>query len=218
MAASKFVVTGEQFIVIDKRMQEIKRQLQQKSGSPLDPAGVAGGLQRMIEGEFNPIIAVKRGESTFEFEVDFDDPRWGKIDRRRRKYNFIMGIGAGHFPRVLVLRGRKRVRCEFLSFKREWYIPDALVEAQRLGLTTPHRAIVEVFGEMFPNEVKKSPVIGICCNPNTPSYNRYITASFPCIYLEGEFVNMHLRSATQPFYANPKHPHRCLVVSSIIDL
>ena len=50
MAAKKFVVSGDQHRVIDVRMSEIKRQLGQKGGSPLDPAAVAGVLQKVING------------------------------------------------------------------------------------------------------------------------------------------------------------------------
>jgi hypothetical protein len=42
------VVTGDQYRTIDKRMCEIKRQLNQKGGSPLDPERVAIALQGII--------------------------------------------------------------------------------------------------------------------------------------------------------------------------
>jgi len=49
MAIEKFVVTGDQYRVIDRRMREIKRQIDQENGSPLDPKWIADELQRLIE-------------------------------------------------------------------------------------------------------------------------------------------------------------------------
>lgn len=51
MATKKFVVTGDQYRVIDRRMREIKRQLDQDDGSPLDPEWVASELQKVVEGQ-----------------------------------------------------------------------------------------------------------------------------------------------------------------------
>lgn len=50
MAANRFAVDGDQDREIDVRMCEIKRQLRQKGGSPLDPAMVLAGLQMIMEG------------------------------------------------------------------------------------------------------------------------------------------------------------------------
>ncbi|MBI4049235.1 MAG: hypothetical protein HY395_00235 [Candidatus Doudnabacteria bacterium] len=50
--AAKFAVDGDQDREIDVRICEIKRQLRQASGSPLDPAKVAGALQAISEGKF----------------------------------------------------------------------------------------------------------------------------------------------------------------------
>jgi hypothetical protein len=44
------VVTGDQYREVDRRMNEIKRQLNQPGGSPLDPDLVARRLQLIIEG------------------------------------------------------------------------------------------------------------------------------------------------------------------------
>jgi|GEM_PF-6197245 len=45
-----YVVTGDQYREVDRRMSEIKRQLNQPGGSPLDPEAVALRLQRIVEG------------------------------------------------------------------------------------------------------------------------------------------------------------------------
>jgi hypothetical protein len=44
-----YVVTGDQYREVDRRMNEIKRQLNQPGGSPLDPDTVARMLQLIIE-------------------------------------------------------------------------------------------------------------------------------------------------------------------------
>ena len=49
MAANNYAVTGDQYRTIDRRMREVKRQLDQDGGSPIDPEWVAHGLQQIIE-------------------------------------------------------------------------------------------------------------------------------------------------------------------------
>ena len=49
--ATLHVVTGDQYRTVDRRMREIKRQLDQDGGSPLDPEWVATKLQRIVEGK-----------------------------------------------------------------------------------------------------------------------------------------------------------------------
>ena len=51
MATQLHVVTGDQYRTIDRRMREIKRQLDQDGGSPLDPDAVAKDLQAIVEGD-----------------------------------------------------------------------------------------------------------------------------------------------------------------------
>ncbi|HLD25580.1 MAG TPA: hypothetical protein VJC05_00885 [Candidatus Andersenbacteria bacterium] len=50
MAAQKFAVTGDQYRVVDRRMRDIMRQLDEKGGSPLDPDVLANALQVIIDG------------------------------------------------------------------------------------------------------------------------------------------------------------------------
>jgi hypothetical protein len=50
MATQKYVVTGDQYRQIDRRILEIKRQLNQDGGSPLDPEYVSRSLQLIVEG------------------------------------------------------------------------------------------------------------------------------------------------------------------------
>lgn len=48
--AAKYVVTGDQYRMVDQRMVEIKQQLNQRDGSSLNPYNVATALQWIIEG------------------------------------------------------------------------------------------------------------------------------------------------------------------------
>lgn len=54
MAKQKFLVTGDQYVGIDKQMIDIKRQLYLKGGSPLNPDLVIKALQNIDEGIFEP--------------------------------------------------------------------------------------------------------------------------------------------------------------------
>jgi len=99
---AKFNVTGEQDLGIDKQMFEIKRQIRQKGGSPIDPELVALVLQDIVEGKFigrkakqaklilrllkgeSPFIDAVNGEETlaqakdvFSSGIDLDFKKWG---------------------------------------------------------------------------------------------------------------------------------------------
>lgn len=50
IAMATYVVTGDHYRTIDRRMMEIKRQLNQEGNSPLDPEVIAKGLQYLLEG------------------------------------------------------------------------------------------------------------------------------------------------------------------------
>lgn len=70
MADSKFTVSGDNYYTIDGIMLDIKRQLRQKGGSPLDPEKVILALQKIDESKFdrelkeNKILRlISRGES-----------------------------------------------------------------------------------------------------------------------------------------------------------
>ncbi|MFA5109152.1 MAG: hypothetical protein WC458_01225 [Patescibacteria group bacterium] len=50
--ATKFSVTGDQHVSVDKKVFDIKRQLYSKNGSPLNPESVISALQDIVEGKF----------------------------------------------------------------------------------------------------------------------------------------------------------------------
>ncbi len=58
MATQKFVVTGDQYRDIDRKMREIKRQLDQDKGSPLSPVQVEFALQQIVEGNFGDFLRI----------------------------------------------------------------------------------------------------------------------------------------------------------------
>ena len=62
--AAKIAVDGDQYMQIDWRMIEVKRQLRTKGGSPLDPNLVAKALQRIAEGDFSGIVVPGSGSTS----------------------------------------------------------------------------------------------------------------------------------------------------------
>jgi hypothetical protein len=77
------IVTGEQYMEIDGKLHEIKRQLRQKNGYPYDLGGLECALQAVVEGRFEiqdptlpieivvggvtyEIIYFPRGDKTFK--------------------------------------------------------------------------------------------------------------------------------------------------------
>ena len=53
----KYVVTGDQYLSIDRKVSDIKRQLLLKGGSPLHPEAVDHAMQRIAEGDFGEASA-----------------------------------------------------------------------------------------------------------------------------------------------------------------
>ena len=95
----KHVVTGDQYREIDRKMREIKRQLDSKAGSPLDPARVdaeledlgrhiSAVLQRVVEGSFG---------DEYPATIDYDLSLREMIEAG--KYDWKDGnITVDHFP------------------------------------------------------------------------------------------------------------------------
>lgn len=77
MAASH-AVTGDQYRTIDRRMREIKRQLDQDGGSSLDPAWVARGLQQIVEAKEVALTSLVMASPFFaneEVNSNYDYPQ-----------------------------------------------------------------------------------------------------------------------------------------------
>ena len=97
----------------------------------------------------------------FTFDVDFDDPRWDRIDTGPRRY--VGNITASNYPRKF--RGKKRVTCMPQSFDNDWKDQEAIDAADARNGWTADRVITETFGEKYPDEQMQAPVIGICGDP-----------------------------------------------------
>jgi hypothetical protein len=62
--AKKYIVDGDTYRSIDRKVREIFRQLDLKTGTPLDPEQVDLALQDIVEGKFN-----KKGSATNESTI-----------------------------------------------------------------------------------------------------------------------------------------------------
>jgi hypothetical protein len=104
--ATLHVVTGDQYRTIDRRMREIKRQLDQDGGSPLDPEWVAVELQRIIEGRLGPGEEVPNllaswqqfYRDLFGLEVDFSNL---SVPRRKKGFDRLIVVAQGMTPQRL---------------------------------------------------------------------------------------------------------------------
>jgi hypothetical protein len=104
--ATLHVVTGDQYRTIDRRMREIKRQLDQDGGSPLDPEWVAVELQRIIEGRLGPgeevsnLLASWQAfyRDLFGLEVDFSHL---KVPAKKKGFDRLIVVAQGMTPQRL---------------------------------------------------------------------------------------------------------------------
>jgi len=71
MAKNKFFVNGDEYQEIDRKMLEIKRQLLQKSGCPLDPQKVKIALQDIVEGQFRDVKYQIADYNDLESEINW---------------------------------------------------------------------------------------------------------------------------------------------------
>lgn len=76
-----YPVTGDQYRTIDRRMSDIKRQLNVADGSPLDPQAVMDALQDIVEGHFG--TAAKGGLRRL---IDCDASPWCPRDWKVEKH------------------------------------------------------------------------------------------------------------------------------------
>lgn len=101
-----YIVTGDQYRTIDRRMREIKRQLDQDGGSPLDPEWVARELQRVIKGRLEPgeeapVFLASWQEfyrDLFGLEVDFSNL---SVPAKRKDFNRLIVVAQGMTPQRL---------------------------------------------------------------------------------------------------------------------
>jgi hypothetical protein len=75
MAKEKFIVTGDQRDVINRRFEDIMRQLRLKKGSPLNPELVKNALQLIVEGRY-PLITNILSEEVHSSFVNRQNHLW----------------------------------------------------------------------------------------------------------------------------------------------
>lgn len=150
MATDKFVVTGDQYRVIDRRMREIKRQLDQDDGSPLDPRAVAHALQAIIEGRFS--------EEIFPVTVDYNQSFRDMIKAGR--YDLIDSeISEEHFP--IDGQGRIETNLVLVHFNRKMSSDAVLKELEQRGLRPGMLPELLAFGAKYPDIQRQFPIIAL---------------------------------------------------------
>lgn len=138
-----YVVSGDQYREVDRRMNEIKRQLNQPGGSPLDPDVVARRLQLIIEGR----TPAPTGSTTPEQAAAIMAPACHGIDALERSLDVTLSaseaaqlatvpfsqeaLSNSRQTHVLVacarvsLMGLRAKAADAFYFKRAWYAEEA---------------------------------------------------------------------------------------------
>ncbi|MBT3231005.1 hypothetical protein HN358_04495 [Candidatus Uhrbacteria bacterium] len=80
--AGNYPVTGDQYRDIDRRMSEIKRQLNQDEGSPSDPVRILLALQGIVEGNFDN-VPVERLPIIDCDAMPFIPNGWSAVEHRK---------------------------------------------------------------------------------------------------------------------------------------
>jgi hypothetical protein len=106
------VVTGDQYRMIDRRIGEIKRQLDQEGGSLLDPNWVAGELQRIINAG-RKVLAVlidwqKFYSDLFDLEVDLSGL---VVPTKEEGFDRLVVVASGMTPQRLYVKCTELFSC-----------------------------------------------------------------------------------------------------------
>jgi hypothetical protein len=156
MATKKYVVTGDQYRDIDRRMREIKRQLDQKSGSPLNPEKVNEALQNLqtiIEG-----IEDKKPDNVFPITVDYNHSLADMI--KAGNYDWVNSdINSKHFP----VKGKGKHELEAVLFHFDRYIEseEAIAEMDKQGYRPGKVEELLALGEKYPDLQKEFPIVAL---------------------------------------------------------
>ncbi|MDD5341409.1 MAG: hypothetical protein PHC97_03155 [Patescibacteria group bacterium] len=170
MAVKLFTVAGDQYRMIDRKMREIKRELDQKNGSPLDPEWVARELQKIIEGkpcetgrELFKIIAdwQKFYKDVYGLEADFSSLL---IPEHQNGFDRLIIVVPGMTPQRLYDKCKEMFPCQ------KWtdLALDKIVTSARTAQTNAYavwfRDRIEADKELknlSANTLKKRGIIGI---------------------------------------------------------
>lgn len=153
MATKKYVVTGDQYRIIDRKMREIKRQLDQKSGSPLNPEKVAKALQNL-----QTIIEGKKPDNVFPITVDYNRSLIEMIKAGR--YDWVHSdINAKHFP--LKGKGKHELTAILFPFNYDIETDDAIAEINKQGYRPGLIEELLALGEKYPDLQKEFPIVAL---------------------------------------------------------
>lgn len=160
MATDKFVVTGDQYRMVDRRLREIQRQLDQDGGSPLDPEQVAEALQKIVEGRLEILMPEARvvESPTHPVTVDYGMTLEQMIAAGR--YDSQNGdITAEHFP--LQGTGKVEVELHLVHLNKVVSTEEVLAELDRRNLRPAKIEEILALGAKYPNLQKEFPVVAL---------------------------------------------------------
>ncbi|HTW96078.1 MAG TPA: hypothetical protein VMD74_00265 [Candidatus Methylomirabilis sp.] len=152
--AAKFAVGSDQYRTIDLRILEIKRQLNQKSGSPLDPEKVADALQTIIESGAQ--ITVKRFPKPVL--VDYSISLSSMIKVGNYDGGDLDAIAAHKF---FGPRGRELFDPYLVRFNRSVSTKTIISTLIQRKLRAANIAELLAFGAKYPEEQRESQIPGL---------------------------------------------------------
>jgi len=158
MGAQKFAVTDDQMQKIEKRMIDIRRQLEARDGSPLDPAFVAAVLQHVIEGGFLIEIIKSLPPITVDYGLSLEKIlEMGKYDKDC--------FPAPSFPAeayVPKLKGAGQIQMDLIH---PMLLPDSVEGAELRFSTMGYRSAtipeVGALGAAFPEIQRAYRILGL---------------------------------------------------------
>ena len=160
--ATKYVVEGDEYRKIDRKMRDIKRQLDQTEGSPLDPFEVMVALQCIVEGRF------ERSSAAGTAHVVYAIPAMKEL--RRRFPHFVdsdfspdsHGIRFKPIKACLMVNLQPHeVEFRYAHFARGKSTDEALEEIDRAGLRPARVEELLAYDERYPKEMSRFPIIAL---------------------------------------------------------
>lgn len=150
MATKLYVVSGDQYRTVDRWVQEIKRQLDQDGGSPLNPDAVAAILQQIIENRFSG------GQNELSVIVDYDLSLNDMIAAGRYDWSN-SDITAENFP--INGKGKAEIWLELVHFDRAISTDEAIKELDRQDLRPAKIEELLAFGATYSEKQREFPII-----------------------------------------------------------
>lgn len=149
--ATKHVVNGDQYRIIDRKMREIKRQLDQNEGSPLNPDVVSRALQEVIDGYYLRYLM-----PDYPVIVDYDLSLVDMIGAGN--YSSVESdITAEHFP--IEGKGRRKVNLKLVHFNMSITKEEVLEGIKKQSLRPGRIEELLAFGTAYPEIHSWFPVL-----------------------------------------------------------